>query len=211
MENKWENIIFDFGGVLVELDKPGCIEAFNRIGFSQAAAWVDSYCQQGIFSLLETGRITPEDFCDEVRSMTGNSASDAAIWNAWNLLITGIPSYRLEALLELRKRYRLLLLSNTNQVHWRFSCENHFRYKEYTIADYFDQIYLSYEMHKAKPDVDIFKEVVERSGVDLSRTLFIDDSLANCEAARSVGIESYHLQPGEDWRRLFENHLSGRL
>lgn len=202
-----KNIIFDFGGVLVDLDKPRCIEAFNRIGFPQAATLVDSYYQQGIFCLLETGKITPDAFCNEVRAMTGNTASDKEIWNAWNLLLAGIPAYRLEALLELGKHYTLYLLSNTNQIHWEYSAEHHFKYQGHTVNDYFKQIFLSYEMHMAKPDTAIFTEVIKQSGVDLTETLFIDDSHANCEAARSVGLNSYHLKPEEDWRNLFKEKL----
>lgn len=203
-----KNIIFDFGGVLVELDKPRCVEAFTRLGFSQASQWVDTYSQQGVFGLLERGDITPEEFCHEVRRLTGCMANDQDMWDAWNLLLDGIPTYRLDALIELRKHFNLYLLSNTNAPHWQHAATLMFPHKGNRVEDYFKQIFLSYEMHQVKPDEEIFRSVLEQTGILPEETLFIDDAAANCETARALGIQTYCPTPHEDWRKLFSENIT---
>lgn len=201
VQKQIKNIIFDFGGILVDLDKPRCLEAFNRLGFPEASQWIDAYCQQGIFGKLETGEITPESFCDEVRRLTGCQASDTRLWEAWNLFLAGIPRWRIEALMELRKHYVVYLLSNTNAPHWEYACSHFFPHKGFQAEDYFEEMFLSYQLHQAKPSEDIFRTVLQRTGVVPDETLFIDDSAANCHTARSLGIHTYCPAPGEDWRK----------
>lgn len=201
--HKVKNIIFDFGGVLVDLDKVRCLEAFARIGFPEAAGMIDAYSQQGLFGKLEEGTISPQEFCAEVRHLTGCQATDECIWEAWNLFLVGIPTWKLEALVELRKHYPLYLLSNTNEPHWKHAVERFFPYGEWRVEDYFDRIFLSYELHQVKPGADIFRTVIEQAGVVPEETLFIDDAAANCATARSLGLHTYQPLPGEDWRKLF--------
>lgn len=204
MDNQIKNVIFDFGGVLVDLDKPRCLEAFARLGFPQAAGWVDAYSQQGIFGQLESGDITPETFCREVRTLTACQADDEQLWQAWNSFLVGIPVWRIQALLDLRKRYRLFLLSNTNEPHWQHACAHFFPYQGLKVEDYFEKIFLSYELHQTKPGTDIFCTVLQQAGIRPEESLFIDDAEANCATARSLGIHTYCPVPGEDWRLLFE-------
>lgn len=200
---KIKNLIFDFGGVLVSLDKARCLEAFARIGFSEAAGMIDAYSQQGVFGQLEAGAVSPQEFCAEVRRLTGCQASDEAIWEAWNLFLVGIPTWKLEALVELRKHYPIYLLSNTNEPHWQHAVEHFFPHGEWRVGDYFDRIFLSYELHQVKPGADIFRTVIEQTGVVPEETLFIDDAEANCVTARSLGFCTYQPLPDEDWRKLF--------
>lgn len=207
MNGAIRNIIFDFGGVLVELDKTRCIADFVRLGFHQAASWIDAYSQQGIFKELELGLIEPEDFCKEVRSLTGLNVPDTEIWAVWNQLITGIPAIRLEALIELRKHYRVFLLSNTNKVHWKYACQHYFPHAGYKVEDYFEQIFLSYELHQVKPGRDIFLCVLNQTEIKAEETLFIDDSAQNCETAHGLGLHTYQPKKGEDWRKIFADIL----
>lgn len=202
-ESGIKQIIFDFGGVLVDLDKARCLEAFARIGFAEAGQWIDAYSQQGVFGQLEAGRVSPAEFCEEVRRITACRAADSELWAAWNLFLVGIPTWRIEALLALRKHYRLYLLSNTNEPHWRHAVEHFFPYKGLGVEDYFDRIFLSYELHEVKPGADIFRTVLAETGVNPGETLFIDDAAANCATASSLGIRTYCPAPGEDWRQLF--------
>lgn len=207
MSGAIRNIIFDFGGVLVELDKARCIADFVHLGFHQAASWIDAYSQQGIFKELELGLIEPEVFCKEVRLLAGVNVPDADIWTVWNRLITGIPTIRLEALIELRKHYRVFLLSNTNKIHWEYACQHYFPHAGYNVCDYFEQIFLSYELHEVKPGREIFHCVLNQTGIKVEETLFIDDSAQNCETAHGLGLHTYQPKMGEDWRKIFSNVL----
>ncbi len=204
MEKKTiKNLLIDFGGVLIDLDRARCIENFRKLGLEQVADLLDVYHQQGIFMQQEKGLITPAEFRDDIRSMMKEEVSDAEIDTAWNSFLVGIPTYKLDLLLKLREQYAVYLLSNTNLIHWEWSCDNAFAYNGNQVEDYFEKIYLSFEMKMAKPEIEIFRAVVSDAGINPEETLFIDDSEANCLAANSLGIATYTPQAGEDWGHLF--------
>lgn len=135
-----------------------------------------------------------------LRGERGSNASDLP----GNSMLADIPSYKLDSLLELKHRYHIMLLSNTNSIHWQWAVRNRFRYKGLEVEDFFDRIYLSYELHMQKPDKEIFKYVLEDAGIAPEETFFIDDSVANCSAAEQLGIRTYCCPAGSDWRFLFE-------
>lgn len=197
-----KNIIFDFGGVLVGLDKRRCTDAFTRIGAAAIAGYVDECRQEDLFHELETGAIDIPEFCVKVRRACPDcAATDAEICDAWNALLTGIPAAKLERLTRLKGEYRMSLLSNTNPIHWRKSVADYFTATGKTVGWYFERTFLSYEMHMLKPDEAIFRRTLDETGYNAAETLFIDDSAANCEAARRVGIKAMH-DSGDGWLRL---------
>lgn len=197
-----KNIIFDFGCVLVDLDKHRCIDAFRRIGAGSIAGYVDECRQEDLFHDLEVGYSGISGFCAAVkRKSDGCNATDEDICDAWNALLTGIPAHRLEWLGELKKRYRLLLLSNTNPIHWHKATADYFTACGLTVDDYFEKTYLSYRMHLLKPDRRIFEEVLADARISASETLFIDDSPANCRAAEALGISVMNVNDGDEWGR----------
>ena len=198
-DRKPQILLFDFGGVLVDLDKQRCIEAFDRLGFD-IRPYLGTYRQGGMFSLLERGAISVPEFCDEIRRMAGNSAlTDASIAAAWEQYLTGVPAERLEKLLELRQSYRVSLLSNTNAIHWEQSLRDFFNYKGLGIGDFFEEVFLSYELGVEKPAPEIFHIVAERLGAQPEDILFLDDSEVNCEAARNCGLQAMLAPAGGGW------------
>ena len=195
-----KNIVFDFGCVLVDLDKHRCIHALNAIGAAPISVYVDECRQEDLFHDLETGTSTVSQFCAEVRRKSpGCKATDADICAAWGALLTGIPARRIEALLRLRRHYRLFLLSNTNEIHWQKAVADFFPYQGHQVEDYFERIYLSYRMHLVKPDARIFTTMLGDAKIEADETLFIDDSPANCAAARQQGIHAMHSPTGDYW------------
>lgn len=196
-----KNIIFDFGGVLVDLDKEACVRAFDRIGAHSISGYVDECRTEDLFHELELGSITPAEFCVKARGLSGCDATDDEILGAWNSLLVSIPARRLHRLLELRGRYRLFLLSNTNIVHWEHAVSRLFPMDGYGVSDYFDNIYLSYELHQVKPCEEIFRHVLDDAGIVAADTLFIDDSPVNCRAARETGIRALNAT-GDEWLDL---------
>lgn len=191
------NLIFDFGGVLVDLDRRRCIDAFKRIGAGAVAAYVDECRQEDMFHDLEAGLTGVAGFCEAVRlACPGCTASDADISDAWNALLTGIPPRRLQRLDELRRDYRLVLLSNTNPIHWWKSVADYFTVCGKTVADYFERTFLSYEMRMLKPDEAIYRRVLAETGMAADETLFIDDSAANCAGAERAGLHALHVDLG---------------
>lgn len=198
-----KNLIIDFGGVLIDLDRERCIEKFRSLGLPNVEEMLDLYHQQDFFHNYEKGMIGSAEFRNVLRDKIGKPVSDAQIDEAWNSFLVGIPAYKLDLLLRLRKDYVVYLLSNTNAIHWEWSCRNVFPYKAFRVEDYFEHIYLSYEMKMSKPDNDIFQAVLEDTGILPEETLFIDDSDANCRTAEKLGISTYTPKAHEDWRHLF--------
>lgn len=197
------NLLVDFGGVLINLDRQRCIENFKKLGLTDADEMLGLFQQQGVFMQQEQGLITSAEFHDAIREKIGKQVTDEQIDAAWNSFLVDIPGYKLDFLLKLREKYVVYLLSNTNEIHWRWSCEHVFPYRGFRVEDYFEKIYLSYEMKLMKPDAAIFEAVLSDAGIDPQQTFFIDDSEANCETARSLGISTYTPKAGEDWRHLF--------
>ena len=198
-----KNLIVDFGGVLIDLDRQRCIEKFKSLGLPDVEAMLNIYHQQDFFLKYEKGLISSAEFRDTIRRKIGKPVIDVQIDDAWNSFLAGIPVSKLNLLLKLRKHYVVYLLSNTNEIHWQWSCKHAFPYRGFRVEDYFEHIYLSYEMKMAKPDVGIFQKVLDETGILPPETLFIDDSEANCRAAEALGISTYTPQVHEDWSHLF--------
>ncbi len=212
------NLLIDFGGVLINLDKEHCMHNFRRLGIHGLEHLLQSCHQQGFLLELEKGELSTEAFCRHVRSLclpealpegeeevARRAVPDAAsILRAWNSFLVGIPPYKLRQLLLLRRRYRTFLLSNTNEPHWAWSERHDFSRDGHTTADYFDGIYLSCRLHTAKPGAEYFEQVIRQSGIRPEESLFIDDSEANCATARTFGIRTYTPAARTDWaQQLF--------
>ena len=200
-----KNLIIDFGGVIINLTRNRCIEAFENLGVSNIREFlVNNYQHKDLFMQIELGTISPAAFRDEIRQMTQQALTDEQIDAAWIAMLDDVPDYKLELLLALRKRYNTMLLSNTNAIHWEWSKKNCFSYKGYQAADFFNRIYLSYELHMLKPCADIFEYVIQDAGILPEETLFIDDAIPNCKTAESLGLRTYTPTPKEDWSHLFQ-------
>ena len=159
-----KNLIVDFGGVLIDLDRQRCLENFKKLGLPDVEHALDIYHQQDFFQHYEKGLISSADFRNVIRGKIGKDVADARIDAAWNSFLVNIPTCKLDLLLALRKDYVVYLLSNTNEIHWKWSCEHAFPYKTFRVEDYFEHIFLSYEMKMAKPDEEIFRKVLDEAG-----------------------------------------------
>ncbi len=205
-----KNIIFDFGGVIINIDT-------DRIGSMLAKKGVDNLLElhehlfrNDIYNLLETGHISPQQFRDEIKSGVKIPVSDKDIDEAWNSIILDIPPERVRLLEGIRENYSTYLLSNTNIIHFDFYNRyfaNTFAYDK--LADIFDGAYFSHEMGVRKPDTEIYKRVLKESDLVPEETLFIDDNEENVKAACLVGIQGYHLNGGTELMSLFkDDHLA---
>ena len=152
------NIIFDFGGVLVNLDRKRCIDAFTRIGAGAIAGYVDECRQEDLFHDLEVGDTGVGQFCDAVRQACGGcNATDEDICGAWDALLTGIPRRRLDKLAELKRDFRLVLLSNTNPIHWRKAVDDYFTQGGLNVNYYFEKTY-DYSVTLTEGEIPLTRE-----------------------------------------------------
>ena len=199
--NHFKNIstlIFDFGGVLINLDINQCILNFKRLGLDNFEHYLNNFAQSGFFMELEKGQISATEFRNEIRKLTPNTLTDAQIDEAWCSFLLDIPIEKLNMLIELRKKFRIILLSNTNIIHFPNSEKLLFTNQGRKLSDYFDRCYLSYEMKMAKPDKEIFENILASENVQANECLFLDDGLKNIIEAQKLGIQTYLVHEHED-------------
>lgn len=200
-----KNIVFDFGGVLVDLDGDRCVEAFHKIGCENVAAYVEEHRVEDLFLDFEVGAINSHQFCNEVRNICCCNVMDEDITWAWNELLVGIKPEKLDLLHRMKSEYRLYALSNINEMHWEKTAELFAAYKNRVAEDYFrGGIYLSFLMHRSKPQPEIFAEMAADAGFNVGETLFIDDRKENVSAAENIGFKVFHETTGTTWMNLFE-------
>ena len=203
MDKKIRNIVFDLGGVLVDLDFKAAINGLQKAGFANVKEQLQAFDCEGIFQKFELGEMTADEFRSAIRENSTVSLTDEEVDGLWNAMLLEVPREKLELILHLRGKYMVYLLSNTNSIHWDYVCKNAFNYRGFRVNDYFEETFLSFEMHLAKPDKAIFEKVLEEANLLPEETLFIDDSEANCKAASELGIHTHHYHIGEDLKELF--------
>lgn len=202
--NNIKTIIFDFGGVLVNLNMQACVNAFARLGYDKIDELLDHYKQKGVFLLFEEGKISTVDFFVELQQIVGKQASIEEIQKAYLAFIEDIPAKKLDLILQLRKQYNVLMLSNINAFIFSHCKENQFKSRGHVFDDYFDKAYLSFEMGICKPDKLIFEKMIADAKLIPEQCLFLDDGIRNIEVANEMGFQTYHVKPQEDFSYLFE-------
>ncbi|WP_075558432.1 HAD family hydrolase [Parabacteroides timonensis] len=206
---KIKNIVFDLGGVLIDLSHDQAVRRFEEIGVVDAAQLLDPYEQKGIFLEVENGTITADEYCQKLREHTGKDLSYEEIKHAWLGFIVDVPQYKLGHLLKLREHYNVYLLSNTNPIIQEgWARTDQFSAAGRPIGDYFDKMYTSYEVGVTKPDRKIFDYMIADSGLIPSETLFVDDAKSNVEVGRNLGFQAYQPANGEDWREAVDKILN---
>lgn len=197
-KNAITTLIFDFGGVIINLDLPECIKNLKKLGAENIETYLSNYGQKDFFLKFEKGEIGIPEFRNEIRKLSNEHVTDNDIDNAWCSFLCDIPVHRLELLEELRKKFKLLLLSNSNPLHIEVSTKNALHGTGISIRDYFDACYFSYEMGLAKPDPAIYKALLTDADVTAEECLFLDDGPKNIEIAQTLGIQTHLVTQGEN-------------
>lgn len=189
-----DNVIFDLGGVVVDLDRDKAVKALERLGLKDADEMLGLYGQQEPFYGLETGERSTAEFFDIVRARMNPGVTDKDITDAFNEFLVAIPVERLQMLRRMRMAgFRIFVLSNTNPVMFNTWIDRAFRQEGGTVNDYFDGVVVSFEELMCKPNVAIFQTLMRRYGLDPSRTLMLDDSEKNCRAASEAGAHAFKI------------------
>ncbi len=191
-------IIFDFGGVLINLDINLCIRNFEKLGVENPEQYIGSYGQAGFFLQWEKGEIDLMEFRNKVREISSGNPTDEEIDAAWCSFLLDVPEHRIKLLLELKKKYRLLLLSNSNPLHIEVNAKKEFGKYGLDICDVFDKCFISYEMGVTKPDPAIFNRLLSEAGVSAEECLFLDDGQKNIDVAKKLGINSLLTEQGQN-------------
>lgn len=202
-----KNIIFDLGGVIINIDYNKSIEELQKLCKDDCQVQYSQKEQSHIFDLFETGNSSPEDFRKDLReTYQMRDVTDQQIDDAWNAMLLDIPQERIDLLKELGKKYRIFLLSNTNAVHLEaFNKIVEHSFSIPSLDSLFEEAYYSHLVGKRKPDAAIFEMILNSHNLAKEETLFIDDSIQHIESARKVGIHTLHLQPPLTINEFFAN------
>lgn len=201
---KIKTLIFDFGGVLIDLDKERSVKAFSELGIERIDELLSHWCQKGVFLDFEEGKISTDEFLKEIKKMTFRNVSNDEIKQAFYLFLVDLPRYKLDLILQLRKHYQIFLLSNINELIYNY-CLNEYFYKYHKkIEDYFDKIYLSFQLNVCKPKKEIFEKMLLDAAINPDETLFLEDGEQNIVTAQSLGLNTFLVKPYEDFSPLFE-------
>lgn len=193
---KYKNIIFDLGGVILNIDFQLTIDAFKNLGVKDFDAIFSATVQSDLFDKLDIGQISPEKFRHDLTALSGKDISSEDFNCAWNTMILDFPVERIKYIKALRKKYSLFLLSNTNAIHFPvYNSQLTENFRINSISDLFDKAYFSYQIGLRKPDLRIFRMVIDENSLNTNETLFVDDNEQNIIAARKAGIDGYFIQP----------------
>lgn len=189
-----KNIIFDLGGVILNIDYQKTTAAFEELGIPNFQALYTQAKQTQLFDHYETGKIDPETFVRQLKNMLPDRISEEEIIAAWNAMLLDLPAERLRFLKTVRTAYNTALLSNTNPIHLVHFHEQLKRvHGEPSLDPYFDGVYFSSSIGFRKPHAEAFHYVCNKHGYTPSETLFVDDSIQHVEGAQKAGLQSLYL------------------
>ncbi len=193
---KIENIIFDLGGVLLDIDYNLTRKAFEKLGVDNFDEMYSQANADKLFQKLETGKVSEEEFYKELNKATGLQLSEQEIRNAWNAMLLSFREKSLEYFRKFKRHYKIYLLSNTNNIHLNSFYEiYHQKERKNSFEQFFDKAFYSFEIGLRKPDVDCYEWVINNLKIDPEKTLFIDDSIKNIHGAEEAGLQTLLLTP----------------
>ena len=190
-----KSIIFDLGGVILNLNYSKTEDEFKKIGVLHFKDLYSHKKQTLFFDDFEKGKIKPEEFISLFKESENLKIKEIDFINAWNAMLLEIPIEKLQFIDGLKKDYKIILLSNTNEIHIK-KFEDDLKKNNMLEQFYkcFDKIYYSSRMGKRKPEENCFNQVLEENGLIAENTLFIDDSIQHIEGAKKVGVKTIHLE-----------------
>jgi glucose-1-phosphatase len=207
MLNGIRNIIFDLGGVLLNIDPKKTIDAFGKLGMEQLVGDKGLSYDHEIFYLMEQGKITSDEFRKGVLELLPNRVSFQEIDAAWTAMLLDFPAVRVELVKNLRKDFKIYLFSNTNAIHVEKFHSNFRNQHVFEVSTLFDKDFYSNEIGYRKPSPESYQEIIRLSGINPEETLFIDDSFPNVESAITSGLKGFWLEPGEKVEEIFQEYL----
>ncbi len=192
-----KNIIFDLGGVILNIDVRKTQKAFTSLGVKNIEEVFRMGHVESFFKSYEVGAIDDSQFINSIQKAAGIQVAPEIVVEAWNALLLDFPPERINFIKELKSKYRLFLLSNTSALH-------HVRFHEIfneefggSLDDLFDKAYYSHIIKLHKPNTAAYQLIVDENGLTPGETLFIDDSAANVEGAEKAGLKALHLSNGK--------------
>lgn len=192
--SSFDTIIFDLGGVVINLDYHKTTRAFEALGLENFGEMYSQAAQSGLFDDFEKGKCSIPFFINKLLDYLPTGTSANQVVEAWNAMILDFPIENLQLLERLKSSHRIFLLSNTNEIHIQ-KVHQHLQLvsPHKTLQPYFEKVYFSSDIGMRKPDAEIFEFVITENNLNPSKTLFIDDTRQHIIGAQKVGVQTYHL------------------
>lgn len=189
----FKNILFDLGGVILDIDVQATLKRFYELGFPAELMQYPHAMTTDLFYNYETGKMDTEQFRNEIRKTTGVEMTDQAFDEVWNAMLVRIPEERTALLKVLSKRYNLYMLSNTSELHVKVFEKMYLDAAGEPMHRVFKKIYYSHEIGWHKPDHEAWKHVINDAGIKPEETLFLDDNIHNIKASQELGFQAIHI------------------
>jgi len=199
-----KNLIFDFGGVIIDIEPIRVGNSFREMGVKNIEIVHEAAISRGLYLELEKGLITPAEFRNGLREVSGVKLTDEQIDSAWNSMILAFPKSRFNLMKQLKNNYNVFLLSNTNEIHYQYF--NQYVVKNMganCLEEFFTKCFYSHQMKMRKPDQEIFIKMLDTLKIDPSETIYFDDIEENILAARELGIHGIIHSPDEEINQYF--------
>jgi glucose-1-phosphatase len=191
-----KNIIFDLGGVFININYPKTEQAFINLGITNFPQLYNQHHASSLFEDLETGKISPENVYEKFREISGIQLTNQQIQDAWNAMLEDFLLEELTWLEKIKNKYNIFLYSNTNQIHYDFFTQ---KFRDVTgnknFDDYFIKAYYSHTLGLRKPYPASFTAILQEQNLVAQETLFIDDTISNIDGAKLAGLQTIHLIP----------------
>jgi glucose-1-phosphatase len=202
-----ENIIFDLGGVVINLDIDATFRKFTSLFNKEVTSEIfTKHHSNQVFRDFEIGKIDDATFRDYIRELAGFHISDDLIDDAWNAMLQDIPGERMEWIYEATRNYNCVVLSNTNSIHIHHFEQKFEQTSNYGLpGDLFHDLFYSFDIGKRKPDADAFEYVLEKTGFDPTKTVLFDDLKENLDTAKSLGLRTVYVERNDLRRAQLPN------
>jgi HAD superfamily hydrolase (TIGR01509 family) len=198
-----KNVIFDLGGVLLNIDYNRTTNAFKQLGYTDFENMYSMLKGNNVFDNLETGHITEDEFYQYMTNAAAGTVSNQQVQDAWNAMLLDFRSESLKHLQLLREKQKIFLLSNTNIIHKKAFDQLFMQQTGVpSLDEYFDKAYYSQKVGLRKPNADIFEFVLKDAEITAGESFYIDDLPPNIETARKLGFKTHLLLPGEKIEHL---------
>ena len=205
--NGIKNIIFDLGGVLLNIDPKKTIDAFNALGMEDLIGDKGLSYDHEIFYQLEQGKVSPDEFREGVQKLLPSPVTFDEIDAAWTAMLIDFPAIRVDLLKNLRKEYKVYLFSNTNAIHVEKFHAIFRNQHGFEVSSLFEKDFYSNEIGSRKPSAESFLEIIRLADICPEESLFIDDALKNVEGAVACGLKGLWLEPGQKVEEIFQEFL----
>ncbi len=192
-----KNVIFDLGGILIDIFPQQAVDAFKLLGFKDDEKALLYFKENQIFEKIEIIQNSYNLLCNEINLQLKHPVSDDKIISAWNKLLGSYKSENVNFALKCKSKYRTFLLSNTNRIHYEDYTETFKSQFGYMLHDLFEKSYFSHQIGMRKPNAEIFEFVLQDAGLNAEETLFIDDSVENRLAAQKLGIQTVNIKTNQ--------------